>query len=264
MTHGGDGVTDRQTLYKVLVNGESCHGGRLRWSLPTPTADGGYTPGDWHRVTGPLVICQSGIHLTTAPYQSWWKWDADLYEADAEEVAGWDGDKCVCRAARLTRPVPPPAWWQACLEIVAAIPRTPWFQRVHPPEAAWRVFPTWAAAWDAAGAAAWAAARNAARDAARAAAGAAAGDAARNAAGAAAWDAAWAAAWDAARDAARAAAGAAAGDAALYVITSGLCADQPLDVAHRQHAEARWRVWQSGYGLACHVDGVLYVYERPC
>jgi hypothetical protein len=240
---GGDEVTETQTLYKVLVGGQSCHGGSLKWSLPQRAEDGSYTPGDWHRVSGDLTICERGIHLTTTPYQSWWKWDADLYEAEAEGIAAWDGDKCVCRAARLLRPAPVPAWWQACRDIVATIPQTEWFQHVQPPDPAWRVFPTRAAAGAAAGDAAWAAAGAAARD--------AAGDAAWAAAGAAARDAAWDAAW------------AAAGDAALYVLACGICADLPLADAHRQHADARWRVWQAGYGVACDVQGVLYVYERP-
>ena len=255
------------TLYKVLVDGQSCHGGSLKWSLPQRAEDGSYTPGDWHRVSGDITICQRGLHLTTAPYQSWWVWGAELYEAEAEGIAAWDGDKCVCRAARLTRPVPPPAWWQACRDFVATIPQTPWFQRTQPPDPAWRVFPTWDAAWDAAGAAARDAARVAAWDAAEA----AARGAARTAAGDAAWATAWAAARDAAWDAAgasagasaRAAARAAAGDAALYVLACGICADLPLADARRQHADARWRVWQAGYGLVCDVNGILYVYERP-
>jgi hypothetical protein len=67
----------------------------------------------------------------------------------------------------------------------------------------------------------------------------------------------------AARDAAGDAARAAAWDAALYVLMCGICADLPLAAAHRQHVDARWRVWWSGYGLVCDVQGVLYVYERP-
>jgi hypothetical protein len=269
-------VTETQTLYKVLVGGQSCHGGSLKWSLPQRAEDGSYTPGDWHRVSGDITICQRGIHLTPTPYQSWWKWDAELYEAEAEGIAAWDRDKCVCRAARLLRPAPVPAWWRACRDFVATIPTTtPWFQRVQPPDPAWRVFPTRAAAWaaarDAARDAARAAARAAVWDAARDAAWAAAGDAARDAAMDAARDAAraaaraavWAAAWAAARAAARAAAGDAARDAALYVLACGICADLPPADAHRQHADARWRVWQAGYGLACDVQGVLYVYERP-
>jgi hypothetical protein len=267
---GGDEVTETQTLYKVLVGGQSCHGGSLKWSLPQQADDGSYTPGDWHRVSGDLTICERGIHLTTAPYQSWWRWDAELYEAEAAGIAAWDGDKCVCRAARLLRPAPVPAWWQACRDFVATIPQTPWFQRTQPPDPAWRVFPARAAARDAAGAAAGAAAWAAAGDAARAAARDAAGDAAMDAARAAAWAAAraaagaaaGAAAWAAAWDAAWAAAGDAARDAALYVLACGICADLPPADAHRQHADARWRVWQAGYGLACDVQG-LYVYERP-
>jgi hypothetical protein len=102
-----------------------------------------------------------------------------------------------------------------------------------------------AAARDAAGAAAWAAG-DAAGD---------AGDAAgaAGAAAGAAGDAAWDAAWDAAGDA--------AGDAAL--LARCLVVSDKLDSKHMMHAKVRWDVWESGYGLFCDVDGVLYVYRKP-
>ena len=244
-------------LYKVLVNGRSCHGGDLAWSLPD-----GDTPGEWHRVEGDLAICRRGLHLTDAPYANWYKWGAAVYEAEAEGVVAWDDDKCVCRAARLLRECEEPCWLGSSVSFVASIKDVPWFRRVSPPDAAWRVFPTRDAALDGARAAAWsssarnasarAAAWSSARNAsARAAAGDAAGATAGDAAGAAAGDAA--AAWTAAGDA--------AGDAGL--LARCLIASDMIDPKHLDHAMARWRVWESGYGLLCDVGGVLYVYEKP-
>jgi hypothetical protein len=48
--------------YKILKNGRSCNGGKMTWSLPK---DG--VPGKWHEVTGDLVRCQNGLHLTSEP-----------------------------------------------------------------------------------------------------------------------------------------------------------------------------------------------------
>ena len=121
-----DEVAMSDTLYKVIVAGRSCHGGDLAWSLPTPDGQGGYVPGDWHTVKGEIAICKRGLHLTTARYQAWWQWDAELYEAETREIVGWDGDKCVCRSARLLRPVPPPDWWTRAQRAVADISRGPW------------------------------------------------------------------------------------------------------------------------------------------
>jgi hypothetical protein len=40
----------------------------------------------------------------------------------------------------------------------------------------------------------------------------------------------------------------------------GIGGDLDIPAKHRKHVRDRWRVWQKGYGLACDVDGVLYVY----
>jgi len=287
-------------LCKVLVDGRSCHGGNMEWSLPSVKG-----PGKWHQFDGQIEICRSGLHLTTAPYQSWMLWGARVYEAEAQGIIEWQEDKCVCRRARLIREVAEP-WWTEAGEFVARLPSVPYFQPDDKPLKSWKLFTAAAgdatrdAAWgntyrDAAGNAAWAAARDAAWDAARAAAwdatldaawdaardaardaawdaaraaagnaardaaGVAAGVAAGDAAGAATWDAAGAAAGDAAWDAARAAARAAAWDAALYA--RGIIAGDKLAKKHRNHIEARWRVWQKGYALLCDVNGTLYVYS---
>jgi hypothetical protein len=93
-----DAAQQPRKLYKVLVDGKSCYGGTLAWSLPS---DG--VPGDWHRVDGQLSMCNRGIHLTSDP-ASWWVNGCRVYEAEAEEIAGVDGDsKTLCRGARLMR-----------------------------------------------------------------------------------------------------------------------------------------------------------------
>lgn len=103
-------------LYKVLVEGRSCHGGRMAWSLPTQGADGAWTPGEWHEVDGPVVLCRSGLHLTDSPAH-WWLDGATAYEVEAEGVVG-DPDavpdrKVAARRVRLLRPVDPSGFLDA-------------------------------------------------------------------------------------------------------------------------------------------------------
>src|SRR3989338_8534053 len=172
-------------LYKVLVNGRSCHGCNMEWSLPSVKG-----PGKWHQFDGQIEICRSGLHLTTAPYQSWMLWGARVYEVEAQGIIELQEDKCVCRRARLIREVAEP-WWTEAGEFVARLPSVPYFQPDDKPLKSWKLFT--AAAGDAARDAAWAAARAAAWDATRD----AAWDAARDAARDAAWDAARAAAGNA-------------------------------------------------------------------
>ena len=187
-------------LYKILVNGKSCHGGNLQWSLPNGK------PGDWHEIQGTLNMCTNGIHLTDKPAK-WFRWNCSMYEAEYEGEILWDKNesKQCARKVRLIKEVPTPQWWREVHTFVEKdIPSVQWLRPDLKPRKEWRLFKaqTRAAAWDAAWAAAWDAAGNGARAAARA----AAQDAAQ--------DAAWAAAWDAAGNGARAAARAAAQDAA--------------------------------------------------
>jgi hypothetical protein len=257
-------------LYKILESGKSCHGGNLEWSLPKKDGKK-WIPGDWHEVKGNIDMCKSGIHLTDKPHK-WYTWKCELFEAEADGVLDGGGDdaKCVCRKARLIKPVPHPDWWIKCHEFVEKeISAITWFQPDGKPIKQWKLYEekTLAAAWDAAWAAArdaaWDAAWAAAWDATRDAAWAAARDAAWAAARDAAWDAAWAAAWAAARaaawDATWAAARAAAWAATLYVRML-IASDLKLDPKYVKHIKARWNVWKKGYGLLCDVKGVLHVY----
>lgn len=242
-------------LYKVLVDGKSCHGGTMEWSLPK-----GKKPGKWHHYEGDIKICDAGLHLTTEPFK-WYKWGCTAFEAEAKDIIAWENDKCVARSVRLLKPIEHPKWWTDTMAWIDTLKDIAWLKPDGNPNPEWKLFPTRAAARDAA----WAAARAAAGDAAGAAARDAAGDAARDAAWDAALDAAldatraaaWAAAWDAARDAALDA----AWDAALYA-RGMIVADLKLESKHRTHIKQRMEVWQKGYGLLCDVDGVLYVYEK--
>ena len=253
---------DGKPLYKVLIDGKSCHGGNLEWSLSALQPDGSYLPGNWHEVEGEISVCNNGLHLTTNPWGVWMKWTATVYEAEGDGDSDTSEDKTAFRRARLLRPAPVPDWWTAAHEFVSNLSEINWLKPDGNPDPSWRLFTasTWAAARNAAWNAAGDAARNAAGNAAGAAAGNAAGDAARNAAGNAARNAAGDAARDAAGAAARDAAGDAARDARLYITTQIIARDLDIAPEHRAHVEARWNAWRKGSAVLCDVDGVLYVY----
>jgi len=259
------------TYYKVLVDGKSCHGGDMEWSLPARDESGNWTPGKWHTVKGDLEICDRGLHVTT-DITKWLKPGCSAYRCAVKGIGSRRADKCVVRSVRLIEKIELPAWWLQVEQFLHSITKIKWFSNGRQNKG-WKVFDTrdaagdaawgaargaawgadWAAAWDAAGDAAWDAARDAAGD----------------AAGGADWGAAGDAAWDAAVDAARGAArgadwGAdwdAAGDAALYA--EAVVSEWKFDKKHVAHIKARWTVWRRGYGLLCDVDGVLYVYRKP-
>ena len=84
-------------LYKVLVNGKSCNGGSMEWSLPD-----GDTPGEWHEVAGDISLCSNGLHLTPDPAQ-WWQDGAECYLAEGEGDQQGDNTKIAVRRARLLR-----------------------------------------------------------------------------------------------------------------------------------------------------------------
>ena len=91
-------------LYKVLVDGHSCHGGSMEWSLPTKNPETRkYRPGAWQHVGGSLFMCSRGLHLTTKP-ENWLKVGCRIFRAQADaEPTRWDDDKCVVGGARLDR-----------------------------------------------------------------------------------------------------------------------------------------------------------------
>ena len=156
-------------LYKILVDGKSCHGGYLKWSLPKKDGEK-WIAGDWHEVKGDLKICSKGLHLTKERFK-WYKWGCTCYEAEAENIISWEEDKCVAQKVRLIKEIPHPKWWTDCKGWVDTLKDIAWLKPDGKPKKEWKLFETRAAAWDAARAAA--------------------GDAAGDAAGAAAWAAAW-------------------------------------------------------------------------
>ena len=84
-----DTISTPEKYYKVLVDGKSCHGGDLIWSLPTETE-----PGDWQEVSGTLILCERGLHVTTNPVH-WWKDGCTVYEVEIDgEIGGRNDEKC--------------------------------------------------------------------------------------------------------------------------------------------------------------------------
>jgi Asp-tRNA(Asn)/Glu-tRNA(Gln) amidotransferase A subunit family amidase len=103
-----------QKLFKVLVDGKSCHGGNLAWNLPK-----GKTTGEWHDYKGDLKMCESGLHVTTAP-EAWWKPNCKFYLAEAEGISGEQDNKLLCRRVRLVREVAIPDYLQRVDAFVTA------------------------------------------------------------------------------------------------------------------------------------------------
>ena len=147
----------KQKLYKILVNGKSCHGGDMKWDLPK-----GNKPGKWHKASGDIEICSNGLHLTNEPF-NWYKWGCDCYEAEYKGKIEWEEDKCVVQEARLIKKAKHPKWWTDCEGWIETLKSIAWLKPDGKPKKEWILFETRAAAWDAA--------RDAVRD--------------------AAWDAAW-------------------------------------------------------------------------
>ena len=139
-------------LYKVLVEGKSCHGGDLEWSLPKKGK-----PGEWHE-TKNARICSEGLHGTN-DYIKWQKRDCEIYECEATPVE-WDVDKFVTTRMRLLRKVRKPAWWRRVEELCEVLEKFPWFRPDGKPLSEWRLFEE--DTWDAARDAAWNAAGDAA------------------------------------------------------------------------------------------------------
>ena len=218
-------------LYKVLVDGKSCHGGSHEWKV-----------GVEYTYNGDLKMCERGFHLTTKPYDKWFKIGCDVYVAKTPKVEEWRDDKALVRRVKLIRKLKRPAFQTRVEDFVDKdIKKVRFFKPDGKPKKEWKIFygDTWGAARDAA----WGAARGAAR-------GAALG---------AAWDAALGAEWGAALGAARDAAWGAELKALFYVVDDLRFKDKKK---HLTHVNARWEVWTKGYALYCDVNGVLYVYAK--
>jgi hypothetical protein len=268
------------TYYKVLVDGRSCFGGTLEWSLPTERSDGTWEPGGWMEVSGPVELCYRGLHLTADPYGRWATRGMSVFEAEPGEIADRKQDKVVTDRARLLRPVPHPVWWEETVRLVdIELATTRWFRPDGVPDSRWRVFTasTWNEAADACIAAieeagedpfgdphraraleeAVAAADGAGRAIPRQIANGIAIDRALGLARRAAW---------AARDREGNAPMEEAQDAADFihdfVVIRGICADLPIAAKHREVFETEWEVYRKGYVPLKIVDGQRYVYTK--
>ena len=107
--------------YKVLIDGKSIHGGNLEWDLPK-----GKKPGKWHSVNGKILKCQSGLHLTTKPYK-WFKWGADVFEAEGKGIHDGDEDKIAFKSARLIKKLDKQSWLIDAEIFVDSIKNIKWF-----------------------------------------------------------------------------------------------------------------------------------------
>lgn len=127
-------------LYKVLVDGQSAHGGMFTWSLPEPDGDGGWIPGEWSPRIDDVKICKVGYHLTYTPEQ-WLTYGCGAYEAGTDSVSDWEGDKIVCHSARLLRPAPEmiPSYWRDAERFILDLQETPWASPDGNPDPAWTV-----------------------------------------------------------------------------------------------------------------------------
>ena len=146
-------------LYKVLVNGKSCHGGDYQWPMPS-----GNKPGKWTPEIDNAEICKRGYHLTSEPY-NWFKLGCDIFEAEGKDLRGEESSphKSCFASARLIRKTPKPDWMIECEAFVASIPSFHFCKPDGNPIPEWKLFTGDSLA--AARAAAWAAARDAAGDA---------------------------------------------------------------------------------------------------
>ena len=91
-----------EKLYKVLLDGKSCHGSNMEWSLPTKSK-----PGKWHKIELPLRQYVNGFHLTKDP-SAWWKPGATCYEVEVGgEALDYDtfNNKICVEKVRLIKPV---------------------------------------------------------------------------------------------------------------------------------------------------------------
>jgi len=90
-------------LFKVLDGeGRACHGGSLKWPLPTKGKNGKWKPGKWVEVEGKLIPCKNGLHLCRPQDLCQWL-NETIYEAEVEGEQIIHEDKVVARKARLLR-----------------------------------------------------------------------------------------------------------------------------------------------------------------
>lgn len=91
-------------FYKVLnESGYSCHGDTVKWSLPTLSRDGSWTPGEWmNPAGGELKECLNGYHVVNAR-QLLNRLGPRIFKAEVGREVVDCGDECVVQECRLVR-----------------------------------------------------------------------------------------------------------------------------------------------------------------
>ena len=120
-------MTAEATHYKVLNDDGSCIYGVGAW--PVPSEDG---PGEWLKVDGPLVACQSGLHVCDSNNLIGWLGQA-IYEVECDPAPVRLDRKLLTNRARLVRRFD--TWNERSARIFAAhcaLDVLPIFEREHP------------------------------------------------------------------------------------------------------------------------------------
>jgi hypothetical protein len=75
--------TEPELYYKVLLNGASCNGGNIQYSLPVEIGEEKWAPGQWHELRGPLSRPDNALHATKDPAY-WWQDGAECFFIEFE------------------------------------------------------------------------------------------------------------------------------------------------------------------------------------
>ena len=254
-------------LYKILVDGKSCHGGNYAYPLPLDDKPGEWTPEQ------PVKPCSSGYHLTTRP-NIWLSLGMTVYDAEGRGIMENRGYKFVFESVRLLKvsDYQIPEYWKKFEEFMDGLKNIAWMSRKGEVKKEWKHFEHMNDAWKAARNASWNAANvfsstlqwsndeytayESALDDSK--------DASLFAGRWNAWDAARVASWNHKLPTA-------AYDARYSTLDTSLCAricivsdlEYPNKSKHEAHANERMEVWRRGYGLARDVNGVLFTYDKP-
>jgi len=131
-------------LHKVLLEGQSFHGGNMAWSLPVQSSNGNWKPGRWHtddldRNGGRVFVCQNGLHLTSHPMR-WAGIGMRIYTAEGAGKRDNMSDKVAFESARLLEDVTDKVSsvpWKAAEAVADEIKTGTWFVPTGEPDPNW-------------------------------------------------------------------------------------------------------------------------------
>lgn len=200
--------------------------------------------------------CGIGYHLAKSVEEAigYSKFPLRLFEAEpCGDLLGEDDTKARFSSAKITREIEKPKWLIATENFLASIAKVKFFPKhKKTPMRRWKVFPSREVAWEEAKHKSRGNKLNTSYD------------AAYNVMYNAALKSDRYDSFDILYDAAFHAVGAtyATRDAALMA-RMALVSDLKINAKYRKHVKDRWEVWTRGYGLACDVRGIFYVYMKP-